>query len=121
MIDLRTSSTARAAPLVLSQADAELLRRIVLRSPDSLGSFYDAYAPRLSRFLARAFPGDPAAADAAMEEVFWRVWKECATRPEETAALDLWLRRIVGASCRTRGKSSPPAKPGRASRSIHAS
>jgi DNA-directed RNA polymerase specialized sigma24 family protein len=121
MIDLQTSSTTRSASLILSHADAELLRRIVLQSPDSLGIFYDAYAPRLALFLARAFPGDPAAADAAMEEVFWRVWKGCATRPEETAALDLWLRRIVGASCRTRGKSRPPAKPGRASRFIQAS
>ena len=113
MIDLRSSPPTRPASLILGRADADLLRQVALHSPDSLGRFYDAYAPRLHLFVSRAFPNDPAAADAAMEEVFWRVWRECGTRPEETVELDLWMRRIVAASCRSGAKSSP-AQPGRA-------
>src|SRR5688500_13251683 len=90
MINLQTSPTAPPTSLILGRADADLLRRVVPQSPDSLGRFYDAYAPRLFVFVSRAFPGDPAGADAAMEDVFWRVWEGCATRPEGTAELDLW-------------------------------
>lgn len=116
MINLQASSTTS---LILSHADVELLRRLVPHSPESLGRFYDAYAPRLSLFLSRAFPGDPAAADAAMEEVFWRVWKGCATRPDGIAEMDLWLRKIVGACCRAvRMKSLPSAMPGRSPRLV---
>jgi DNA-directed RNA polymerase specialized sigma24 family protein len=119
MIVLHSSPSTRSASLVLGRADADLLRRVDPHSPESLGRFYDAYAPRLSVFVSRAFPNDPAAADAAMEEVFWRVWQGCATRPAEAADLDLWMRRIVAASCRSSGRS-PPAKPERASRPIQA-
>jgi DNA-directed RNA polymerase specialized sigma24 family protein len=119
MINLQASSTARSASSILGRADADLLRRIVPESPDSLGRFYDAYAPRLFLFISRVFPGDPAAADAAMEDVFWCVWKELATRPDGTAELDLWLRKIVGACCRAiRGKSLPSATPPRGPRLV---
>ncbi len=119
MKNLQTSSTAGSPSSILGRADAELLRRVVPGSPESLGRFYDAYAPRLFLFVSRVFPGDPATADAAMEDVFWCVWKELATRPDGTAELDLWLRKIVGACCRAiRGKSLPSAMPPRGPRLV---
>jgi DNA-directed RNA polymerase specialized sigma24 family protein len=119
MRNLQISSTAPPASSILGRADADLLRRVVPGSPESLGRFYDAYAPRLFLFVSRAFPGDAAAADAAMEEVFWCVWKESATRPDGIAEMDLWLRKIVGACCRAiRTKSLPSAVPGRGPRLV---
>ncbi len=119
MTNLQISSTTPPSPLILGRVDADLLRRVIPESPDSLGRFYDAFALRLFLFVSRAFPGDPAGADAAVEEVFWRVWEGCATRPDGAAELDLWLRKIVGASCRAiRMKSLPSAIPGRGPRLV---
>jgi hypothetical protein len=121
MKNLQTSSTTGSASSILGRADADLLRRVVPGSPESLGRFYDAYAPRLFLFVSRAFPGDAASADAAMEDVFWCVWKELATRPDGIAEMDLWLRKIVGACCRAiRTKSLPSAIPGRGPRLLRA-
>lgn len=55
-------------------SDESLLEHIGRRDRAALAAVYDRYAPRVMAVAARA-TGERAAAEAAVEQLFWSLWR----------------------------------------------
>lgn len=74
--------------------EAAWLAQIALGDPQALRALYDAYRPRLRRYLWRLLAGDAAAVEDCLQETFITVWRAAATfRGEGRVAA--WLFRIA--------------------------
>lgn len=94
--------------------DEALLRRIAQGDENALRMLYDAYRPRLRRYLLRQMAGDAAAADEAMQEAFLGVW-QAAPGFRGEARVMTWLFQIAHYSAihvrrRLERQSLPPAQ-----------
>lgn len=62
----------------MDASDAELMGRIRSGDLEALGNLFERYQPAIHAFLCR-FLGNAAAAEDAVQEVFWRVWQHRST------------------------------------------
>jgi RNA polymerase sigma-70 factor (ECF subfamily) len=78
----------------MNDDEAAIIARVAVGDQGALRALYDAYCPRLRRFLWRLLDGDPAAVEDCLQETFIAVWKAAATfRGEGRVAA--WLFRIA--------------------------
>jgi len=62
----------------MDASDAELMGRTCFGDLEALGTLFERHQPAIHAFLYR-FLGDAAAAEDAVQEVFWRVWQHRST------------------------------------------
>jgi RNA polymerase sigma-70 factor (ECF subfamily) len=68
----------------------DLLARVVRHDVDALAELYDRYAPRVYGIVAHILPARDAA-EEVLQEVFMRLWGECACLSREGNSVAAWL------------------------------
>jgi len=75
-------------------SDESLAARVALGDSAALEALYDRHAPAVLGVLVRVI-GDRAAAEDALQETFWRVWKNASTYQSQRGSFAGWLFRIA--------------------------
>jgi RNA polymerase sigma factor (sigma-70 family) len=90
----RESSSCRVAALTDDAADRAHLARIANGDQDALRRLYEAYHPRLWRYLWFALAGDEALVEEVIQDCFLAVWQSAASF-RGTAKVATWLFQIA--------------------------
>jgi len=94
----------------MDASDAELMGRTRSGDLEALGTLFERHQPAIHSFLHR-FLGDAAAAEDAVQEVFWRVWQHRSTydgRQGFTAWLYVIARHAALDEIRRRSRHATP-------------
>jgi RNA polymerase sigma-70 factor, ECF subfamily len=84
-----------SAPMTADPPDAaSLLARVAVGDEEALRGLYDAFRPRLRRYLWHQLDGDAAAVDDALQDIFVAVWRTAAGYRGE-ASVATWLFQIA--------------------------
>ena len=75
-------------------SDEILAARVAQRDGVALEALYDRHAPVVLGILLKVI-GDRAAAEDALQETFWRVWKSASTYQSQRGPFTGWLFRIA--------------------------
>jgi RNA polymerase sigma-70 factor (ECF subfamily) len=79
-------------------SDEQLMAAVAAGDPGALSDLYDRHAPMVMGFAVRLL-GEPALAEEAVQETFWRVWRNAATYQRERAPFTAWLFTIARRLC----------------------
>jgi RNA polymerase sigma-70 factor (ECF subfamily) len=74
--------------------DEQLLRRVTRGDTASFEALYDRYAPAVMGVALR-ITGDRALAEEAVQEAFWRVWRNAASFQAQRGTVAGWLFGIT--------------------------
>jgi RNA polymerase sigma-70 factor (ECF subfamily) len=75
-------------------SDEVLMSQVARGSPDALEALYDRYAAAVLGICLKVV-GDRALAEDALQETFWRVWKNASSYRAERGTPAGWLSRIA--------------------------
>ena len=74
--------------------DEQLIALVQRGDEAALSMLYDRYAPVVLGLLTRII-GEPAVAEEALQEVFWRVWDKSSSFDPSKASFKTWLFTIA--------------------------
>lgn len=86
--------SARNSTTVEKLSDEALAAQVVQGDSAALETLYDRHASTVLGILVKVI-GDHAAAEDALQETFWRVWKSASTFVSERGSFTSWLFRIA--------------------------
>lgn len=79
-------------------SDEQLIAAAAGGDAGALSALYDRHAPAVMGFSVRVL-GEPALAEEAVQETFWRVWRNAASFQRERAPFTAWLFAIARRLC----------------------
>jgi RNA polymerase sigma-70 factor (ECF subfamily) len=79
-------------------SDEQLVAEAAAGETGALSTLYDRHAPAVMGFAVRLL-GEPALAEEAVQETFWRVWRNAAAYQRERAPFTVWLFAIARRLC----------------------
>lgn len=84
--------------LVAGDADQRLVDLLKNKSPDAFGQLYDQYAGALYGFICRVV-SNTGQAEALLQDVFVRIWKEIDGYEPTKERLFTWMFRLTLQAC----------------------
>ncbi len=79
-------------------SDGQLIAAAAIGDAAALAVLYDRHVPAVMGFAVRVL-GEPALAEEAVQETFWRVWRNAASYQRERAPFTAWLFAIARRLC----------------------
>ena len=86
-----------ASSPAVGETDARFLELLKAKSPDAFARLYDQYAGALYGLICRSVPDGPA--EALLQEVFVRTWKEIDHYDTSKERLFTWMFQLTLQVC----------------------